>query len=151
MPLPVAGEFPTGAVLRGLIAALLKETAAFAQVATTEGTTSTTFTDLATAGPAVTLVSAHDRALILWATGKFSNNAGSGAGCVVQISGATTLAASENNGANQATGLLGGFGHENMQFMIATINPGSNTYTLKYNASANTASFYRRRLYVIAP
>lgn len=151
MPLIPPGEFPTGLALRGLVAALLKELASSASVATSQGTTSTTYTDLATAGPAVTITSVYDRALIFWSAGKFSNVAGNGVGCTVAITGATTLAAADSNGVNASDVAGSGFGDESMQFIIATINPGSNTYTMKYRATGSTANFQRRRLYVIAP
>lgn len=149
MPLPAAGSFPTGTALRGLIAALIKDCAAFAQVATSETTTSATYTNLATAGPAVSVTSVYDRALIFWSASQFNNNASHRASSVVEISGATTLAASASNGARENGGNIPA--EEQMQFMFVTINPGSNTYTMKYAASGGTALFERRRLYVIAP
>lgn len=149
MPFPAAGDFPTGLVLRGLVAALLKEAASFAQVAAGETTTSTSFTNLATAGPAVTLTSVFDRALIMWSASEYNNTAGQASRAAIQISGATTLAAAVANGSLEAGGNVTAIDH--MHFMIATITPGSNTYTMKYSVTGGTGLFDRRRLYVIAP
>jgi hypothetical protein len=149
MPLLAAGEFPTGSALRGLLTAMLKECASFAQVAAAQTTASVTFADLGTVGPQVTVTSVFDRALIFWSGSVFNNNTSQQSICAVQISGATTLAADANNGALAAGGNTPSTNA--MQFMLATITPGSNTYTLKYAVSGGTGQFDRRRIYVIAP
>lgn len=152
MTLPLAGEDITANAIRLALAGLLTSAAsASASVATLQSTVSTSYGDLGTVGPSVTLTSVGTRALVLWRAGLFNSTATNGAGCTVAITGATTLAAADVNGLLGGDEAGTGFGQEGMQFMLATITPGSNTFTMKYRCTGTTASFQRRSLLVIAP
>ena len=120
---------------------------ATATVATAQTTTSPTYTDLATAGPAVTLTTGT-KALVIIST-ELSNSTASGINASFAISGATTLAA---NDANRLS--LGGSAGSvtikaSIAILIDTLTAGSNTFTMKYRTGGGTATFINRFICVI--
>lgn len=130
--------------------AVLSNFVAQNSVATNQTTASASYVDLATAGPAVTLTSHGTLALIMWSQHASNNTANCGAISSIAISGATTLAVADGNGILWTE--HGTQSDEVSQWMLATITPGSNTYTMKYKrAAGGTASFERRRIMVWAP
>lgn len=143
----------TKAYADALISGLLSGSSGSDSVATNQTTTNTSYVDLATVGPAVTKTSVGTLALILWSAHGSNNTANKGYICSVAISGATTLAAADANGILWHEHATASLSDESMQFMVATINPGSNTYTMKYKVAggSGTASFERRRIWVLAP
>jgi hypothetical protein len=119
-------------------------------VATSETTGSTSYANLATNGPAVT-VTTGALALVFMTAFQSNNtqNAISWFSCAV--SGATTIAASDAWGA--ALQLYG----TNAQFrytsthLFETLTPGSNTFTMQYKVvTASTGQWKDRELAVIA-
>jgi hypothetical protein len=122
-------------------------TTATATVATTQSTASTSYTDLATAGPAVTLTTGT-QVLVFTNTG-ISTASGRYAFADFDISGATTRAAAD------ATCIQGGDDTNSVQFRIGvanlmTVTAGSNTFTMKYRGNAGTNSFLNRTITVVA-
>ena len=120
---------------------------ATATVATSQTTTSGTYTDLATAGPAVTLTTGTKALVIV--TCQISNDASLGlASMGFAVSGATTIAAA------QTTSLSG---RANADFItqasamyLVTLTAGSNTFTAKYQRlSLGTSTFSNRVITVI--
>lgn len=117
-------------------------------VLSSETTSNTAFTDLATAGPSVTATTG-DRALVAISARVQNNTVGQSAYASMEISGATTLAANDN----LAVGLSAAAAN---QLMIAShvsvvgVIPGSNTFTMKYRSTsgAATATFANRRIAV---
>ena len=113
-------------------------------VTTQETTTSTSFTDLATTGPAVTLTTG-DFALTFPASRAF-NSASGVSYASVDITGATTSAATDGRGINkQGTDDIRA---ASVQLLATT--PGSNVFTMKYRVSSGTGTFQSRRLCVMA-
>jgi hypothetical protein len=123
-----------------------------ATVSTAETTSSTSYTDLATVGPSVTLTSVGTLALIIFACKAFTNSASVvGHSCSVAVSGITTISASDAY-AWQCTNDNSGFGDRGMSFVQLSITPGTNTFTLKYrNATAVLSTYQDRRIWVYAP
>ena len=120
-----------------------------ATVATSQTTTSTSFTDLATAGPEAASVTTGVRAVV-WLTAHLINNTVTAA-CVMgyAVSGATTTAA------NDSDSLAFEFPTANLAIRaswigFATLTAGVNTFTAKYRVTAGTGTFIGRRLAVIA-
>ena len=118
-----------------------------ATVATTQTTTSTSYTDLTTSGPAVTLATGTS-ALVTVAFQGYNSGAGYLSYMSVAVSGATTIAAADstaavvrydNNISASAT------------FLLTGLTAGSNTFTAKYKTStaATTATFINRHLTVV--
>ena len=115
---------------------------ATATVAADEGTTSGSFVDLTTAGPAVTLTTGTKVLVIVSA---YIGNSGNQHFMDFAISGATTRAAADTTCLFlQSAG--GRFSVVNRM----TVTAGSNTFTAKYHAfQSNTAQFADRTITVI--
>lgn len=120
-----------------------------ATVATSQSTTSSSYTDLGTVGPSVT-VATKTTALVLMNTFMSQTASGSFVAMSVAVSGDTTIAADDNNAIfyqapfNNAQFQFGGF------TIIDTLNEGVNTFTAKYKiAISGTGGFLRRRIAVI--
>lgn len=121
-------------------------------VATNETTASASYVNLTTTGPSVTLTSSGTRAMIWWSAHGSNNTVNCGAISSIDISGATTLAVADGNGILWHEHATAGLSDECGQFMIATITPGTNVYKMMYKrAAGGTASFERRRIFVLAP
>jgi hypothetical protein len=126
---------------------LAARTAGSANVTTSESTTSTTLTDLATVGPQVT-VTCGSQCLVLMNATVANGTSGVASSIGFDISGATTSPASQiyislltASGGQQAT--MGGVR------MAIGMTAGSNTFTMKYVVGAGTGTFQRRFLTVL--
>jgi hypothetical protein len=118
-------------------------------VTTLETTTSTTYTDLTTPGPIVT-VATGTRALVVM-DGRIgaTTTATASARMSYAVSGATTVAADDDHA-------IGKIGCSTDLFYIGSgailhqgLTAGSNTFTAKYRVSSGTGSFDDRRMTVI--
>lgn len=114
-------------------------------------TTSTSFTDLdspADVGPTVT-VNTGQLALVLWGA-QISNDTGTQSARVgVEVSGATTNAASDVRALTYDPTTGGGIFQASHTVFYDDLTPGSNTFELKYRVSGGTGTFLRRRLIVL--
>jgi hypothetical protein len=137
--LTVAGGVPSWAAA-GL-------TSGSATVATDQTTTSTSYTDLATAGPAVTLTTGT-KALVIISCEAESDGINVPTFASVAVSGATTIAASDTIAIKWQL-------RENIEnrhsvaTRFTTLTAGSNTFTVKYRTTSDTASFGDREIIVI--
>jgi len=118
-------------------------------VSTSQTTTNTSYTNLATTGPVVT-VTTGTRALVFGNAFMSSNSIGQKSWISCAVSGATTLAASDIiSGEFQAYGsnaeYRGGFAT-----LFKALNAGSNTFTMQYRVSAGTTTYQDRELTVVA-
>ena len=118
---------------------------ASAQVLTAQTTSSTSYTDLATAGPAVTLTTGTS-ALVLVIAGYVDLSA-VGPGCAMSfaVSGATTIAASDDyRGVLSADS---GYNASSIAMLtkLTTLTAGSNTFTAKYRQTAASTGEYINR------
>ena len=119
-----------------------------AVVATEQTTTSTSYTDLATSGPAVTVTTGTTAFVILTS---FVENSASLNNAFVgfAVSGATTVAATDDSSilVQVATG---GVPIQVSAVYKVTLTAGSNTFTAKYRVGGNTGKFKNRGITVIA-
>jgi hypothetical protein len=115
-------------------------------VFTTETTTSTAYTDLATVGPVIT-VSTGSNALICISASIQNDGTGSSR-MAYDVSGATTEAPADNRGIAHF-GTANGGGVIGNPIWDPSLTPGVNTFTAKYRVSAGTGTFLSRRLAVI--
>lgn len=112
-------------------------------VTTAETTTSTSFTDLATVGPGVTLTTGSFA--LTFPASRVFNSAGGVSYASVDITGASTSAATDGRGvANQGTNDIRAASAQ----LLAT-TAGSNVFTMKYRVSSGTGTFQSRRLCVM--
>ena len=119
-----------------------------ATVATQQTTTSTSYTDLATSGPAVTITTGT-KALVIISAGEMRNQNASGE-CDMSfaVSGATTTAAADAT----SVGITSAASNETFRptgAFIVTVTAGSNTFTAKYRVGGGTGVFANRRISVI--
>jgi hypothetical protein len=127
--------------------AIAARTIAADYLVTSESTASTTFTDLATSGPAVTATTAASCIVAIYSH-IFSSVAADGGSMSYDISGATTDPSNDNR-AIQQVGTSGQRVGATF-FHSAILTPGTNTFTAKYKAvTGGTATFSVRRLMVI--
>lgn len=124
---------------------------ATAAVATSQGTTSTSFTDLATTGPAVTVtIGDGGIALVILSDSQENSTAGQWAVMGFAASGANTISANDNAAiinANSAT--VTSLQGSSYCILLTGLTPGSTTFTAKYRATGGTANFSNRRIAVI--
>lgn len=145
----VAGNVLTALQLNDSFAAVnVIKAADSATVATSQTTTSTSYTDLATAGPSVTLTTGTSA--IVWIHCSTLNNSGVQNNIAVAVSGATTVAAADGNSIKftGATGTLQAA--QAFAIKLTGLTAGSNTFTLKYKVSAGTGTFENRTITVQA-
>jgi hypothetical protein len=119
-----------------------------ATVGTSQSTTSTSYTDLGTVGPTVTVVTGT-RAFVSIATTLSNNTTNSACSASYAVTGATTIAASDvwrvvSDGLASSNVVRYG-----MSGFRTDLNAGTNTFTMKYLAGSNTATFANREIVVI--
>lgn len=121
---------------------------AASRVDVSEATTSTSFTDLATLGPAVTATTGSMAWIIVTARG---NNGTASQPCLMsfEITGATTAAAADSRSLWLETDGTGEFPRASCGTMLTTLTPGSNTFTAKYRVGGGTGTFHYREIVVI--
>ena len=114
-------------------------------VATSQNTTSTSYVDLTTPGPAVTVETGTVAEVTLTCT--LLNSASSVSFMAFAISGATTVAANDNACIQYPVTVQGRF---TARYLVTGLTAGSNTFTAKYRAAAGTATFADRTIFVEA-
>lgn len=116
---------------------------------TPDTTTSTTYTDMANVGPSVTLTTGT--MVVVGFSCQMSNNtATTSAQVSVDVSGATTIAASDTY---QLRYEFPGTANINIRADVMTlipVNAGSNTFKLQYKVSGGTGTFQRRAIQVLS-
>lgn len=112
-------------------------------------TLSTTFTDLGTVGPSVT-VTTGTQALVIIGASLINLTPDAFSIMSVAVSGATTIAASDTRSVNFKQSSEGFNQATQMSWVeMYNLNPGVNTFTAKYRVTLDTGVFSRRRLIVI--
>lgn len=119
-----------------------------ATVSTTETTTSTSYVDLTTPGPAVTVTTGT--AAIVWAVVRTQHSSATGeCSWAVAVSGATTIAASDNWRGLQSGVAAANPNRFGVCHLFTNLTAGSNTFTIKYKTTAATATFLHRDIIVV--
>ena len=121
-----------------------------AHVLTSQTTTSLSYADLATVGPAVTLSLVSGQACLVIISARVKHSAGGGQSSLISyaVSGASTQAASDNDSAETADTTTGGSTITRACTFTAGAT-GSHTFTMKYQVQAGgTGTFYNRRIIV---
>ena len=123
---------------------------ATSRIATTETTTSTSYTDLATVHSVTVTVGANGLLLVNWGALLSTSATSNAARMSVDLSGANTLAASDDYVAygrttNSSSEVFG----SNRQELFTGLTPGSTTITAKYRTTGGTATFQLRTLTAI--
>ncbi len=121
-------------------------------VLVTETTTSTSYTDLDTFGPSVTVETGAQALVIVHGQAQNTDSTGS-----ARMSYETSGATSQGPADNRSVGVFGGAGVSITTSTLAMhgagagldLTPGSHTFTAKYSVSGGTGEFRHRRLIVI--
>jgi hypothetical protein len=114
-----------------------------AEINTAQNTTSTSYTDLTTAGPAVTVTTGTKALVII--TSELSHDATGVPRVSFAVSGATTQAANDDYDLHSQ-------GSNTFRFSSAsyvTLTAGSNTFTMKYRVNSGTGYFSDRQIFVM--
>lgn len=128
--------------------AIATRTPSTASVTTIQGTSSTSYTDLATVGPQITITTGTI-AIVLFGAAQANTVDNSETASSVAVSGATTVAAS-NVWQHSTDGVTAGNYVRGTSFHVFTgLTAGSNIFTMKYRAGSNTANFQNREIAVI--
>jgi hypothetical protein len=122
---------------------------ASATVATSQGTTSSGYTDLATAGPAVTLTTGT-KVLVIISAFMYNNVSDGRVYMDFGISGATTRSATDSTALGHWSTIANGPRIRHSSASFVTVTAGSNTFTAKYRRDYDgTATFENREITVI--
>lgn len=117
-------------------------------VPTSQSTTSTAFTDLATVGPQVT-VPTGSRALVMFSC-DLNNTATNGASTAsVAVTGASSIAASMAWRLVRDGAAAGNVWRMGTSHLFDTLTPGINTFTMKYLVGSGSGTFGSRELIVL--
>lgn len=115
-------------------------------VESSESTTSTTYADLATAGPTLT-VTTGTRALV-WLNVHLTNTGTSSTFVSYRVDGATTVEPSDNFSVAYDPPYAGGSLRAGI-CDLRVLTAGVNTFKLQYRVNSNSGSFFRRRLQIM--
>lgn len=129
--------------------AIAERAISYAEVLTSQSTSSTSYTNLTTSGPAVT-VTTGTRALVFMSARMSNSTDNAECWASVTVSGATTSAASDTRALSLEGAETSNTNAYGCFHYYDTLTAGSNTFTLQYKAGSGTATFENRRLLVLA-
>lgn len=117
-------------------------------VSTVETTTSLTYDDLATVGPSVTLLTGT-RATVFLNVQLSNNTAGDSARMAFEVSGDSSIAASDDTCIQQSSGTNNSSARVGICVSRTGLTPGTNTFTAMYRVSGGgTGTFNDRNIIV---
>lgn len=120
-----------------------RTTGTTAVVETSETTTSTTYANLATSGPGVT-VTTGTVAFVLISAYVENSAAGNFSIVGVDVAGASSIVATDTRALRFKAGAAGQAASMTFGFLITNLTPGSNSFTLRYRVTAGTGTFANR-------
>lgn len=117
-------------------------------VSTRQSTSSTSYVDLTTAGPAVSVTTGVTA--LVFVTGRVENSTSAQAGLSsYEVSGASSVSASDARAIKYESSAANANSRISIVQHEASLNAGINTFTLKYRATGGTAFFQDRVVTVI--
>ncbi len=119
-----------------------------ALVSTTETTTSTSYTDLATSGPSVT-VTTGTRAFVAFGARMFNSSVGVVSFMSYDVSGASAISANDAVSTHLESDPAAQVAAQYYGGIQTALTAGSNVFKSEYKASGGTASFQNRRLSIL--
>lgn len=121
-----------------------------AAVLTSETEASATYDDMTTPGPAVTVtIGANGLALVSIFCDQANDTIDAKTYMGFAISGATTVAASDNFAVSFQSAKAAAAYQGSATFLVTGLTAGSNTFTAKYRVSSGTGTFIRRKITVV--
>lgn len=147
---PAKATTATGIFVATGTNAIAQRVGASDAIATTQSTSNTSFSDLTTVGPQVT-VTTGVAAIVMF--GAWMTNDTGGARCVMSyaMSGATTAAAQDLTSASAqiTTSSSGCYIGSSRTYLHTGLTAGSTTFKAQYKASTGSSSFQQRTLSVL--
>lgn len=125
--------------------AITTRTPSTARINTNENTSSTSYVDLTTPGPSLT-VTCGTIAILYYAASQANDTANSACLASIEVSGASTVAASDDWSLLSDGVQAGNFIRYGMFHVFTGLTAGSNTFTMKYRAGSSVARFQRREI-----
>lgn len=120
-------------------------------ISTNQTSSSTSYTDLSTAGPAVTVTVPASGSVIILMNTHIANSVSSNTSLMsLALSGANTVSAADDSRYTiimQAAG--NGYQTRSLVYLVEGLTPGSTTFTAKYRVSAGVGTWRHRQLTVI--
>ena len=113
-----------------------------------ETTASTSYTDLSTIGPTVT-VTTGPLALVIWGAQMSNATQDLSTRMSIGVTGASTIAESDVRALSFDPSSAGGIFQGSHAVFYDDLTPGVNTFTAKYRVAGGTGTFLRRRLIVL--
>lgn len=117
-------------------------------ITTSETTTSTSYTDLPTVGPTVT-VDTGPFALVIWGAQMSNSTADLSTRMSIEVTGASSIAESDTRALSFDPSSANGIFQGSHAVFYDDLTPGSNTFTAKYRVAGGTGTYLRRRLIVL--
>jgi hypothetical protein len=118
-------------------------------IATSETTTSLTYTDLTTSGPAVTVaVSAVGKALVTVTSTQSTSSSGADCFMGFAVSGATTASPSDSQAQQMTFAKSAVSATNSATYLVTGLATGNNTFTAKYRSGSVDCSFANRNIMV---
>lgn len=128
--------------------AIATRTPTTATVATSQATASTSYVDLATVGPTVTVTTGT--IAMVWFSAAQANSTGDAqSNSSVAVSGASSVAANDSWRLMTDGITAGNFVRYGQFHCFTGLTPGSNIFTMKYRAGSSTSTFQSRELLVL--
>jgi hypothetical protein len=119
-------------------------------ISTSESTSSTSYADLTTVGPTVTVTTST--AAIVCVGGRVGPNTSGATNSTKMswaVSGASTVAASDSWAAGHVSISTSAVVYSSRWYLLTGLTPGSNTFTAKYAVSGGTGTYQYRSLHII--
>lgn len=121
--------------------------AAYHEVNSSQSTTSTAYTDLNTPGPTTGVITGT--IALVFFSAQFSNNQRKGECAIgIEVGGKTLKEAKDDVGLIMCTDANGSIAAATST-IFTDLTPGYNTFTMKYRAGNDTATFANRRMLVL--
>jgi hypothetical protein len=117
-------------------------------VTTSESTGSTSYTDVTTPGPAVT-VTTGTKAIVIVTSLVQNSTSGQNAYASYAVSGASAISATDDRAVLITAAATNQTLRASSAYMETGLTAGSNTFTMKYRVTGGTGSFQNRRITVI--
>lgn len=128
--------------------AIATRTPTTSRINTSQSTNSGTYVDLTSAGPIV-VATTGTIAIVGFAASQANNTINSACLSSVAVSGASSVAASDDWCILSDGVQASNFVRYGMTHVFTGLTPGSNTFTMKYRAGSNTATFQNREIFII--
>jgi hypothetical protein len=128
--------------------AIAERIAADATVPTGEATSTTTYTNLTTSGPAVTVTTGTSA--LIGTYGKQGNSTASANTWIsFSVSGATTIASTDAYALSYDSPVAGSGVFHGTVTRLSSLTSGSNTFTMQYRVTSGAGTFSNRRIWVL--